>query len=59
MWAVSQDYIMREDLAMESSLSIVVKKIKVSQKNFQKETRSELLKHFRRQGRGVEKSAVI
>jgi len=50
---------MREDLAMESSLSIVVKKIKVSQKNFQKETRSELLKHFRRQGRGVEKSAVI
>ena len=44
--AHSQDYIMRDDLAIDSSLSIVVKKIKITQYVCQKQHRLELLEHF-------------
>ena len=49
--AHSQDYIMRDDLAIDSSLSIVVKKIKITQYVCQKQHRLELLEHFWRQVR--------
>jgi len=48
---VQQKYIVSNDLAKDSSFSIVVKKIKILQFIFQKEHRSELLKQFRRQVR--------
>ena len=56
---VSQDYIMHDDLVIDSSLSIVVKKIKIMQWIIQREPRWELLKHFRRQLRYVEKRNVF
>jgi len=51
---VSLDYIMRDDLAIDSSLSIFVRMIKIIQQIFQKEHCSDLLKHFRRQVRCIE-----
>jgi len=53
MRTVLQDYTMHEDLAIDSSLLIVVKKMNIIQEIFQKEHRSELLKHFRCQVRYV------
>jgi len=48
---ITQGYVVRDDLAVGSSLSIIVEKIKIIQKNCQKEYHSELLKYFRRQVR--------
>jgi len=45
---VTELYIMRDDLPIDSSLSIVEKN-KIIRYIFQKEHRSKLLKHFRRQ----------
>jgi len=49
------NYVMLDDLAIDSSFSIPVKKLKIIQYVCQKEHRSELLKHIWRQVRYVEK----
>jgi len=59
MRIVSQDYIVRDDLAADASLSIVVKKIKIIEYSFNKGHHSELLKQFRRQVRYVEKLSLL
>jgi len=59
MWTVSQGIIIRDDLEIQSSVSIVVKKIKIIYLIFQKAHHAELLKHFRCYVRCVWKRTVF